>query len=153
MPRFLYHVSGRIDGPVAKLFIPRVPASTACGEDERTPRICFADSIENCIKSIGLDLDIQQYITVYMLDTTALQPENLVTPRELIAKELVPDVADTNEHWVLSPCTLVPVFYEILDYEWSHTEWKLTSLVLKQVDYAQIAGKPFAGANPFGQPI
>lgn len=133
MPRFLYHVSGRIDGPNAKLFVPRVPASTACGEDERTPRICFADSIENCIKSIGLDLDIQQYVTVYALNTAALQPENLVTPRELIAKGLV--------------------FYEILDYEWSHTEWELTRLVLKQVDYAQIAGKPFAGANPFGQPI
>lgn len=70
--KILYHVSDRIDAPGVKCFIPRIPESIARGEDDKTPRVCFADSIENCIKAIGINLNIQQYITVYRLNAMAI---------------------------------------------------------------------------------
>ena len=147
--KILYHVSDRIDSPGVKCFVPRIPVSIAFGEDDRTPRVCFTDSIGNCIKAISVDLNVQEYITVYRLDARIILRKNLVLPEEIMAGNLVPDVKDTNEHWVLQPCIMSPEFYRITDFEWSQREWQLNHLTLEPVKHTDIAGIPFAGANPF----
>lgn len=99
----LYHVSfTRVPE-----FYPRVPNERAQGEDSTIARVCFSDSIENCIAAMpggvsGLSclkrLGINPVIYVY----EALVPENapyLMYPDKVV--EYVPDALFTNEHWLL----------------------------------------------------
>lgn len=146
----LYHVSDRIDRVERKEFIPKVPSSTASsGEDKTIKRICFAPSITKCIEAIGLDTDMQEYITVYKLNTDDIGDDNLIRPNTLKFMGLVYDAMETQEHWVLCPVTLEPEYYQIIDASWAiagdgkHKE--LTELNMVKVDYSAI-NNPFGGA-------
>lgn len=154
----LYHVSDRIDREVEKKFIPKVPDSVA-GHDENTtiPRICFAPSVVKCIEAIGLNTDMQEYITVYQLDTSTIDEDSyLVGPDKLTHDGLVYDASENKEYWVLCPVTLKPMYYKILDAEWELPDAtmhkKLVSFNMEAVAYESI-NNPFSGAIAamFGQ--
>lgn len=146
----LYHVSDRIDRVPEKTFIPRVPASVAAQDEDRTtPRICFGPSIVKCLEAIGLNTEMQEYITVYQLDTSAIDNSYLVTPDKLLADNLVYDAVETYEYWVLCPVTLKPEYYKIIDAVWDIRSGaicnKITKLDIEKVSYESI-NNPFSGA-------
>lgn len=147
----LYHVSDRIDRVSEKEFTPRVPNSVGCcGEDKTIPRICFSTSIEKCITAIGLDTDMQEYITVYTLDTSDIdESAQILKPNILASSKLVYDAVETDEHWILCPVKLKPKYYRILEAVWDIPNGckskSIVYLSIESVDYRTI-NNPFSGA-------
>lgn len=93
-----YHVSKQdLDGVILN---PRIP--TNCWfidngyEDSKTPRICVAKSIDNCLTAIGDDIK-DMVLNVYIIE-----PINEELKTKKPSKEEVPDVEITNEIWILN---------------------------------------------------
>jgi hypothetical protein len=101
----LFHISLDTDN-LEKNFIPCVPSCAGLGEDEETPRICFAPSIEQCIQATHpQDYRVGQYFTVFELIVDENDP-CLYYPEELYNKGLVPDALETQEFWLTKPVFL-----------------------------------------------
>ena len=146
----LYHVSDRIDRVEEKTFTPKIPDSVpANGEDTVTPRICFAPNIRKCVEAIGLATDMQEYITVYQLDTDTIDAKYIVPPDVLQSKGLVFDAARNCEYWVLCPVVLNPKYFKITDAVWElesdGVSQKLAVFDIEEVEYSTI-NNPIAPA-------
>ena len=81
---------------------PRIPDSASLMEDHRTPRVCCAMSMVDCLSSLEVSWRIAgnecQYFNVYEADV----------PIEILYQptiEEVPDVWYTNELWILNTQT------------------------------------------------
>lgn len=105
-----YHVSTNLshDGK----FEPRVPSCRYTAlEDDKTPRICVGDSLEDCLTAmpggsecIGeLYRDTRGYFLLFKIDTEKLgiSEEDIVPTETLYQKNIVPDADITNESWIL----------------------------------------------------
>ena len=107
--RTLYHVRHRdiLEGKAYKAkkwkVNPRIPSNRMDGEDDSTPRICFAPSIEKCLLGITGYGSICRYsLNDCRLSAYAYTSDQWVKPTE----EQVPDQHITDEHWLTSPCTM-----------------------------------------------
>lgn len=107
----LYHVSEQR----IRQFTPRIPKNRIDGEDASIKRICFSDSLEGCIGSmprgtliaqnlvyLEQEYEVPALLYVYQLDETTIPKENLLSPRKLSVKNLVPDAIPNGEHWVIN---------------------------------------------------
>lgn len=107
----LYHVSFNEikDG----MLYPRVPTSRAPHEDKTIPRICFTDSIENCItampgggralKNLFLRskmLPISAILHVYHINSNSIKDGNIAFNSEVA--QYVQDAKRTGEIWVVN---------------------------------------------------
>lgn len=118
----LYHVSFDIDNePLCKRFVPRVPESHEYGEDNKTKRICFSDSIEGCLDSIG-ENKLPDIITgktkiIVWEKVFSISDSELVDWKYLYENDLVCDAAMTHEYWYKKPITIEGRYYYILDLD------------------------------------
>lgn len=103
--------------PLTKEFVPRIPSNTIHGEDETIPRICFSDSIENCLNATEdklLDYDNMNTVPIIVWEMDfSLPNNNLVAWQELYKKNLVPDAVFTHEYWFLEKLQLEGHLFEI----------------------------------------
>lgn len=106
----LYHLSLNCD--IIDEFIPRIPKNRAKDEDNITPRISLAESINGALSAVpwgGTVLDEQFWeegatlVRVYEFDIEDLNIENLLLPEYLYSKDLVIDSRITREYWYLEP--------------------------------------------------
>ena len=139
----LYHISYDAWQPLCKTFIPRIPESAIDVEDKTIPRICFAPSIEKAISAVGCRFESDDELYVYELDTNQIPWTKLMTPEELQEKQLVPDVQDTDEYWVLMPVELCAIKYKVKTITWYrpveqksgiYTPMYVTDLTLEPVE-------------------
>ena len=113
----LYHVSDNLNEPLKKKFIPRIPRNARCREDETEARICFCDTIENCINARE-DIKSENNnvrIIVWEKEFEKNDPY-LIHWKELYEKSIVPDAALTHEYWYKKELMLEGCFYEIKNY-------------------------------------
>ncbi|WP_442637997.1 hypothetical protein [Rossellomorea marisflavi] len=104
----LYHVS--LDtSDIVEEFTPRIPSeqSRIEGEDRTIPRICVANTIEDCLTGFPeggykLEGNCPMLIRVYEFDENEIEKENIVRAQELFIKDIVPDAWVTGEHWVIN---------------------------------------------------
>jgi hypothetical protein len=109
---FLYHVS--LDLSHKGVFVPRVPENADFyDEEDETPRICFAPTLEGCLTSMPVGCfnlketlkETEYVIKVFRLDPRkhSIAPNKIVPPQELQRMGYVEDAWATGEHWVLQP--------------------------------------------------
>jgi hypothetical protein len=109
--QLIYHISG--DSNLDKIIMkPRVPDQPIQGEDNKTPRISFAKTIDGCLAGIfpihpGTDLDDPRY-TEYpngydFYVYTPIGKYTSVSNEDIIKRRLVPDAGLSKEVWVTSP--------------------------------------------------
>lgn len=121
----LYHISPENhDGAI---FYPRVPESRMKREDDETPRICFAPTLEGAYKAIypnpkHFDLDLFfLHVPDNMDDIRAFNSIVVPSIRE------VPDVLDTDELWCLDPvvmkCIGVIMFFTVYRFDDIYYQW------------------------------
>lgn len=97
----LYHLSST-KLPDNYKMTPRIPKSEF--EEQDTPRICFAPTIQGCLIGACEDKDLtNQYFYVYSIDTN-----NYYQPTQ----DEVQDVEATGEVWILYP--VIPTFNGII---------------------------------------
>ena len=94
-------------------FTPKIPITHMLEEDQPTPRICVAETIENCVTSIGIVGTFRRCLAEndsaksYENDNEAYPilvvkfPDNLDYIKPTPAQ--VPDVESTGEYWLLNP--------------------------------------------------
>ena len=121
----LFHVSA---DPNLHWLYPRLPkqlttteAQNAMLEDLKTPRICFAETIEGCI--LGIQINQNQvfiipkvnYVDWYVHSPLNLTVSDTVSNIELIKQLKVFDAHITGEWWVINPVQ-VKKLYKIRIY-------------------------------------
>lgn len=97
----VYHISAK---PLTGVLTPRIPKSSF--EDQNTPRICFAKTIQGCLVGVYEDaikkvVDHQFY--VYSTDHAYYEPKK---------KKEVADAQITEEVWIKDP--IIPKFEGII---------------------------------------
>ena len=94
----LFHISK--EDLSNKILVPRIPTNSWFidngYEDNKTPRICVAKSMDNCLTAIGDDSK-DMVLNVYALEKVE---EELIIKKP--SKEEVPDAEVTNELWILN---------------------------------------------------
>lgn len=120
----LYHISleGNLD---VHHFTPRIPSRCLDTEDKTTPRICVAETINDCISACpdGYVFFTEKtvlgaaYLYVYEIDILKIGFNNIKFWQEL--SSLVPDAHKTKEIWVLKEFDAAPKIYrfENMEYE------------------------------------
>lgn len=107
---------------------PCVPKSAGEGEDKVTERVCFSDSIENCICALAVgnrDLRVGQRILVRSVSVSVLNRNSIIDYDTLHNTGKVPDAADTHEYWVTAPVNVSVGVYEILSFQHEFSvNWK-----------------------------
>lgn len=97
----LYHVSYDTDNALDYTFIPRVPDSRTSDEDGQIKRVCFSDSIQNCIRGIsGRLMQESGEIIVYKYEVDVDSP-NIISWKKLYEDGLVNDASLTHEYWYI----------------------------------------------------
>lgn len=103
----LYHVSYDIDGDLKRVFTPRVPDNVRFDEEATIKRICFTDSIQNCIRAIdGYYKNDSDEIAVFIYEVEDDSPV-IVPWLDLYDKGLVNDASLTHEYWYVGDMPLV----------------------------------------------
>ena len=102
----VYHISDQNFGNSVK-FIPRVPIYSAneCFEDAKTPRICCALTLPQCLYSTERTYDItskDKEIKLYVYETV-VEASKLYQPKE----DQVFDTYYTGELWLLEPTVFI----------------------------------------------
>lgn len=127
----LYHVSAPLEGrfqsleevqlhiAIPPIFKPRIPFSRLPGEDNKTPRICLAPSLEDCITGMGVNL-FHRCINdncfavdgreVYPILVSSFWTEDLDLYKP--SSEEVPDVEETREIWALNQA--IPAYVDLI---------------------------------------
>lgn len=103
----LYHVSYDIDGDLERVFTPRVPDNVRFDEEDSIKRVCFSDSIQNCIRAIdGYYKNDCDEIAVFTYEVDDNSPD-IIPWLELYNKGLVNDASLTHEYWYVGEVPLV----------------------------------------------
>lgn len=116
----------------------KIPYSAANDEDQTTPRVCFAESLEGCLSAIGAcnrDLHTGCQIVVRSVNECDLNPDKLVPPEWLFADGLVPDALETGEWWYLDKVDVVRNVYTVMDFSY---EYDIAFSCIKRNDLAEI---------------
>ena len=96
----LYHVSYNTEKALDYTFIPRVPESIAFDEDDKIKRICFADSIKNCIiAKEGRLMQGARDIIVYKYEVDEENSNILVSRlvKDSEGYDIIEDIEDNDE--------------------------------------------------------
>ena len=153
----LYHLS--FSKVKNNLFVPRVPEIRLEGEDCNVLRICFSETIEGCISAMpngvgsikGLVILNEEDISccgvyLYELDLSKIKKDNIITPKELMEKGLVPDALQTGEYWIINQKVKCknPKLIKISDITTLITDFGDKQLELvKRIDYSFFNDKGF----------
>lgn len=142
-----YHIS--LDSTLnGRTLVPRIPAYLAESgvddkyyEGDKTPRVCFSNSIEgalNAIVSVGEGMvsiahDTRFYVYIPEKPITEYKHK---TNKEIIKEKLVYDANITNECWIMEPVKLklygVIVVRRITN---AKTKKSITNVDIRRVDY------------------
>ncbi len=99
----LYHVSEKYLGKEVMLS-PRIPNNQMTklfGEDSITPRVCFCESVCECLTALGDNIK-GKILYVYETDIGEEFEGHIKRP----SLDEVPDVDTSGEIWLLKPCRL-----------------------------------------------
>ena len=118
----LYHVSFDMDNePLYKQFVPRAPESHEYGEDNITKCICFSDSIEGCLDSIGEnklpDVITSRTKIIVWEKVFSLSDSELIDWKYLYENDLICDAAMTHEYWYKKSIMLEGSYFLLLDLD------------------------------------
>lgn len=114
----LYHVSYDIDGDLERVFTPRVPDNVRFDEEDSIKRVCFSDTIQNCIRAIdGYYKNDNDEIAVFIYEVDDNSPV-IIPWVDLYNKGLVNDASLTHEYWYVGdePLVLQGKIYKIQSY-------------------------------------
>lgn len=109
----LYHVSFDAPDPDGRRqFVPGIPQMYANGEDRTIPRICFAKSIGQAIRSCSCApvirvfdfFKIKPTLYIYAIRTSQLRDDEWLDSADVA--NYVPDAKDNGECWLLTPVEL-----------------------------------------------
>lgn len=89
-----FHVSKTPDIKVLKPAIPESWMVLQGYEDNLTPRVSFAPSIDKCLMALSQNLTGQEFYVYEAIDTRSIQPASV---------SKVPDSKVTKEHWSVTP--------------------------------------------------
>jgi len=109
-PSKLYFVS--FDNMDGKVLSPRIPDNyfTKNGyEENKTPRVCFAPSIKECLTALSMALNNKE---LYVFNISKEYIDKLKSNKSLIYKPTtkeVPDCKWTNEIWVKCPVKITKI--------------------------------------------
>lgn len=117
----LYHLTKDLnhDGR----FFPRIPNCRAEIEDNTTPRICFANSIEGALTALPVPagssfLELNESFgcvwKVFELETDDIPNDAIISPKELYEEGKVLDSWLTGEYWLTQPIDLSQSAYYII---------------------------------------
>ena len=99
----LFHISSKnLDG---RVLIPSVPSNilTKLGvEDNKTPRLSFAPSVNYAILAIGYNRIKSGPKILDVFEPEDYKKLKIIKDKELSIKGLVPDADKTKEHWILN---------------------------------------------------
>jgi len=114
----LYHITYDLGQDEEHIFVPRIPEEKIEQDEDITiPRICFADTIENCIRAVnGYPRDEANYIRVYELEVDP-NDNDLMSWEELYINGYVNDVELTHEFWYLKPVKMKSRVYKITSFD------------------------------------
>ena len=137
----LYHISYNLEQDGECMFSPKIPEKVEGDEDITIPRICFADTIQNCIRSVnGYPRDEINYIRVYEFEVDP-NDEALVSWKEIYSKGYVNDAELTHEFWYLKPVKLKSRVYKITEFDKQEfivisqvSKQKIVSILTEQLD-------------------
>ena len=99
---------------------PSIPESAGDGEDKTISRVCFTDSVANCIQAIAVcNRDIREGATFILreVDTDKLDKRLLIKPKELKERGLVPDALENNEYWYLGKVNVESMACKIVEFD------------------------------------
>ena len=103
-------------------FIPRIPKSTSCGEDETIPRICVAPSIYDCLRAMPHAAETIKGMQIcglpVILHAYYLKSGHIKDTDEI--KTYVPDAEFNNEKWIIER----PEKVFRMDYELTNVYFK-----------------------------
>lgn len=109
----LYHITKRHNQ--INSFTPRIPSKIAYEEDETTPRICTSTTIEGCLNALPRARNYDQLIIqarrVFKIFVFHVKQEDYISSQELEFLKLVPDVKETDEHWLVEERKADMVYY------------------------------------------
>lgn len=141
----LYHLSCAYLG-VKPTFNPRIPSERYEGEqvfhnytgqlideDDTIPRICVAESVENCLLAHPMNGMSDTTLYVY----TAKDPYMVTKDLPAI---MVPDAKETGETWILSD-TVMEYQGKLIVLEYDKYEWISKTSLKKLADMAKEAKK------------
>lgn len=114
----LYHLSFDLDQPKVKTFTPRIPPGALEDEDRSIPRVCLSRDVLGCVNALSAfertdidknwDEDARNYKAIlYSIDTDEIHPSALIDSFALYERGLVADALITQEHWCLTPITML----------------------------------------------
>lgn len=122
LPGVLYNITFNLNDE-STLLQPYIPYSAAEDEDRETKRVCFADSVDNCISAIGScarELYEGSTIVVRSVQTDKLDKSKLITPHQLAASGKVPDAEVNQEYWYLGDVNIVREVRTIVSFEYEY---------------------------------
>lgn len=144
----LFHISLT---PVQE-FSPRIPKFTAPGEDKTIKRVCFSDSILNCINAVTGQaapiltlkrLGIVPCLYVYTYRYDSLRQEVMTTDA---VSQYVPDAKLNQEYWIIEKPEVNLQVYHVEDLQvvlredrYMETMYIVEDIKLKAVDFSGIS--------------
>lgn len=156
----LFHISRDFNETI-KVFEPRIPHFTMGREDTVTPRICVAPTIEGCVQAhpsvlvflnpyelslVDYLLDEKRNEQVYLLShgtsgilcklyTFEVDKSKVKTDTELLASKLVPDVNNTNEHWIVESMSPTKVEYVLIQKAEVETCYETDRIIREDIQF------------------
>lgn len=118
---------------IINLFKPRIPSHTLDDENTDIPRICVSSSIEGALGSVpwgGRNMcNKGEYMIfrVYEFDSSKIDLNSVITPKELVKNGYVPDALCYDEHWIMTPIKPDKVYYIIIESFYEKSEDYFTS--------------------------
>lgn len=143
LPKYLYNIS-RNTSDDSHLLTPYIPASAAHDEDQVTPRVCFADSIEHCISAISPEFRDISEGTVFRLrvaKTCNMNASKIIPPGYLTRSGKVPDAIENHEYWYLESIEVTSAIHIIdsCDFErdiaWSIVNYADVYTIMENIGY------------------
>ena len=124
----LFHISMDIKEKI-KLFTPRIPERIYDGENNTIKRICFSDTVINCMKAIYVPLFTTGSKIMIYKKSFDYNDKYLIHPEEIYNKGYVKDAKANHEYWYLKPITIIGELHEItsIDYE-PCIQWEAVSV-------------------------
>lgn len=109
----MFHVARRDLGP-SLVLEPRIPINASKTECQKTPRVCFAPTVEQCVIGIvgyAIRRDITYLGAFLELANSQWCPTVYYTHDDLYCPDPTSDFLITEEHWALDPVSVERIGY------------------------------------------
>lgn len=134
---------------VINLFTPRIPSHILEDENGDIPRVCVSSSIAGALGSVpwgGRNMANKgenMVFRVYEFDSSKINENSIITPKELVEKGYVPDALCYDEHWItttVKPDKMyyisIESYYEVSEDYFTSDFYSLTSEELNSDDFS-----------------